>query len=139
MQAMLLHNPTFRLIVRPVTPLSEDALGRRLAAARAHKRITLAELGERMETHRDTLSGYEKGVIPREKRAWLIEDYGKETGLPAEFFAIDFKDLPEMYAAWQQVRDEVSTPEDLVKAQERDEAETLPPDPSESQNGEQEL
>lgn len=126
------------MVAPRMNPLSEDELGRRLAAARAYKRMTLAELGERMKTHRDTLSGYEKGVIPREKRAWLVEDYGKETGLPPEFFSVDLKRLPEMYAAWRQVQAGSSTPEDLARELERDEAENLPPGSSESQTGEQE-
>jgi transcriptional regulator with XRE-family HTH domain len=127
------------MVSPPVTPLSEDELGRRLAAARGYARMTLQELAEQMDTYRGTLSGYEKGAIPSLKRAGLIEGYREASKLPPEFFSIDFKDLPEMHAAWRQVRDEISTPEDLAAALERDEVETLPPDPSEPRNGEREL
>jgi hypothetical protein len=99
--------------------------------------MTLQELADQMDTYRGTLSGYEKGTIPRLKRAGLIEGYQRASKLPMEFFVIDFKRLPEMYAAWRQVQADSSTPEDLARELERDEVESLPRDPSELQNGEQ--
>lgn len=126
------------MVRRPVSELSPDELGRRLAAARGYARMTLQELADQMDTYRGTLSGYEKGTIPRLKRAGLIEGYQRASKLPPEFFAIDLNRLPEMHAAWRQIQERSSTPEDLARELERDEADHLPPAPNGSQTGEQE-
>lgn len=116
----------------------DDELGRRFAAARGHAREDASSWASRLGKDRGTLRRYELGQIDPDKKAGIIQRYVEETGLPAEFFTVDLSRLPEMYAAWQQVRQEGSTPESLIEAQEKDEAETLPGDPTASQNEEQE-
>jgi transcriptional regulator with XRE-family HTH domain len=111
-----------------------DELGRRLAAARGYERETVGEFADRIGLHRTTLPKWEQGKVPRRSRAGAIRDYAETTNLPEEFFTINFNDLPEMVAAWRRVRDEASTAEGMVEGQESDEAPTLPPDPSGSQN-----
>ena len=117
-------------------PMEEPReFGRRLAAARGYDgRDGKRWANEVLKKDRGTLRRYEEGEVEDAKRPWLIETYARETELPKEFFVIDFKDLPEMVAAWQQVQDRASTPEEMVAQQEKDEAASLPPDPSESPN-----
>jgi transcriptional regulator with XRE-family HTH domain len=119
---------------------SPTDLGRRLAAARAYRQVHQIPLAKMLGLDPATLGRYEKGegLEGPVKRAGVIERSSKELDLPREFFSVDFSKLPEMAAAWHRVRDEAATPEEMIAAQERDEAETLPPDPSASQNEEQE-
>jgi hypothetical protein len=113
-----------------------DEFGRRLAAARGYGRAQSAEqwAKEVMDIDRGTLRRYELGKIDPSKRSWAIESCMVATGLPREFFVIDFKDLPEMVAAWQRVQAQADTPRDFVESQERDEEEHLPPEPNGSQS-----
>jgi hypothetical protein len=116
---------------------SDQEFGRRLAAARGYSRVRSAQdwAKEVMEgIDRGTLRRYELGEIDPQKRPWAIERCMEATDLPKEFFTIDFNRLPEMVAAWRQVQQQAD--EDFVGAQERDEAETLPPGPNGSQSEE---
>jgi hypothetical protein len=116
----------------------DDELGRRLAAARSHSREDASSWAARLGKDRGTLRRYELGQIDPDKKAGIIQRYVEETDLPAEFFTIDFERLPEMVAAWQQVRQEGASPERLARAQEKDEEGTLPVDPTASRSEERE-
>lgn len=117
----------------------DEEFGKRLAAARGYSRINAREWADRIGLDRGTLRRYEMtGKIDPLKRSGIIERCVAETKLPREFFSINLDDLPEMVAAWRQVQDEASNPARAIAAQEKDEGSTLPPDPSGSQNEEQE-
>jgi hypothetical protein len=116
-----------------------DEFGRRLAAARGYTRTDAKTWAEKvLGKDRGTLRRYEAGKVDPLKRAGLIDLYVDKTKLPKEFFSIDLNKLPEMVAAWRRVRDEAATPAAMIEAQERDEAEILPPDPSAPQSEGQE-
>lgn len=97
--------------------LSDDEVGRRLAAARGHERETNKEFAERMGEHRTRISKWELGQFGRRgrERQGVIDQYVRETELPEEFFVIDLADLPLMYAAWQRAR-RFRTPEEFLRA-----------------------
>jgi transcriptional regulator with XRE-family HTH domain len=112
----------------------DEEFGRRLAAARGYSRAPSAkDWARRIGVDRGTLKRYELGKIEPEKRAWAIDQCIAETGLPRLFFAVDFNDLPEMVAAWRQVQsaDRSGKLDDLIRDQERDEADALQAGPSE--------
>jgi transcriptional regulator with XRE-family HTH domain len=114
-------------------------LGRRVRAARTYAGVSQIDLARRLGVGPDTLGRWENGkTAPGYKREALLEATAQLTSLPQEFFVIEFSSLPEMVAAWQQVRREGATAEDLIAAQEKDEGSLLPGDPSASPTEEQE-
>ena len=113
-------------------------LGKRIRAARGYSGITQEQLGTALGFAGPRMVRLEnasrKTQLGAAEREGIIRTAARVTGLPPEFFTVDFNDLPEMAAAFEKVRREGRTAEDLVAAQEQDEAETLPDDPSESRS-----
>lgn len=116
---------------------ANEEFGRRLAAARGYSRASATQWAEEVMEGRDrgTLRRYELGEIDPSTRPWAIENCMKATGLPREFFVIDFDDLPEMVAAWRQVQ--AGSADRLTREQERDEEDVLPDDSNDSPSEEQ--
>lgn len=78
-------------------------LGRRVKAARVYRDVTQTDLGKALGHRRETVGRWENGEIDRDyKRESLLRAAVKVTGMPKEFFSIDFKQLPEMVKAWRQ-------------------------------------
>ncbi|HET9198215.1 MAG TPA: helix-turn-helix transcriptional regulator [Solirubrobacterales bacterium] len=115
-------------------------LGKRIRAARGYAGVSQEQLGEALgfagpRMNRLENAGRKTQLSPAEREG-IIKTAARVTGLPAEFFTVDFSSLPEMAAAWEQVRREGATAEDLIPAQEKDEGETLPADPNGSRSEE---
>lgn len=91
--------------------LSDEELGRRLSAGRGYCRESLRAFAKRIGVERHDLGVWEKGDFgsssrPRNsdrKRQDAISRVRQGSGLPEEFFVIDFNDLPNMLNAWKQV------------------------------------
>lgn len=117
-------------------------MARRIRAARAYSGLTQEQLGTALGFSEPKMNRLEHGNYKRPLgpagEEGVTRSTAKATGLPHEFFSIDFSRLPEMYAAWRQVQADSSTPKDLARELERDEGENLPPDSNGSQTGEQE-
>jgi transcriptional regulator with XRE-family HTH domain len=117
-------------------------LGKRIRAARGYGGISQEQLGEALGFAGPRMNRLEnagrKTQLSLAEREGIIKTAAQVTGLPVEFFTVDFSNLPEMAAAWQQVRREGATTEDLVAAQERDEGSLLPGAPNASPTEEQE-
>jgi len=81
-----------------ITPESIE-FGRRLRAARAYGRpdgeITKEELAEATDYNRATIAAWERGEAPSKRgvRRGMIETVCDLTGLPPEFFSLDFTEL----------------------------------------------
>lgn len=90
--------------------LSDEELGKRLSAARGYtNRETTAAFARRIDVNRQDLEKWERGDFgstlrpsgTARKRADAIAKLRHESGLPTEFFSVDFNKLPEMVEAWK--------------------------------------
>lgn len=88
--------------------VSDEELGRRVSAARGYLRESVSAFARRIDVERHELSKWETGQfgsptlrrVRARKRQEALDLTRDATGLPQEFFAIDFNNLPKMVKAW---------------------------------------
>lgn len=87
--------------------MTKDELARRLRAARAYSGLTQEELGQALGFSEPKMNRLEHGRYKRTLAAadeeGVTRSTAQATGLPHEFFSIEFSDLPAMVQHWQQV------------------------------------
>lgn len=94
--------------------LPDQELGRRLSAGRGYVRESVAQFAKRLQVDRHELTKWEHGQFgspdrhrtTARKRQDAVELVGKASGLPPEFFAIDFSDLRAMAETWRRLDEE---------------------------------
>jgi len=92
-------------------PISDSELGRRLSAGRGYLRESGEEFAKRLKVDRHDLRLWEHGEFGSEKRFRLraskrekaVRLVQEATGLPHEFFSVDFSQLPAMVQAWRRL------------------------------------